>query len=78
MSVHTVEQDRSHLAKQVEYARKCGRDADEHVPRAALDKLAGMMGCTFPYEETPSIRITGIRKWQQLGDCQCSTRIGGG
>ena len=24
----------------------------KHVPRAVLDKLAGMMGCLFPGEET--------------------------
>ena len=27
----------------------------KHVPRAALDKLAGMMGYTFPDEETQKV-----------------------
>ena len=49
----TVEQDRSHLAEQVEHAGERRRCADEtHVPKAVLDKLAGMMGYTFPDEET--------------------------
>ena len=53
----------------------------KHVPRAVLDKLAGMMGYTFLAEEKlksfkntrASIRITGFRKLQQLRDCRCST-----
>ena len=52
----------------------------KHVPRAVLDKLAGMMGYTFPDEETKKFqeytdikKIIGIRSWQQLRDCRCST-----
>ena len=52
----------------------------KYVPRAVLDKLAGMMGYTFPDEEfksfksaRASIRIIGIRNWQLLRDCFCST-----
>ena len=74
----TVEQDGSHLAQQVGFL------LTKHVPRAVLDKLAGMMGYTFPDEETQkfeeytrvSIRIIGIRSWQQLRDCRCSTMEG--
>ena len=46
------EQDQSHLAEQVEYAGKCVRFVTKHVPKAVLDKLAGMMGYTFPGEES--------------------------
>ena len=52
----------------------------KHVPRAVLDKLAGMMCYTFPREELQSfrstrasIRITRIRKLQQLRNCLSST-----
>ena len=52
----------------------------KQVPRAVLDKLAGMMSYTFPGKETQnfrstrtSIRITGIRELLQLRDCWCST-----
>ena len=40
----------------------------KHVPRAALDKLAGMMGYTFPDEETQKFQeYTSINKnyWDQ-------------
>ena len=53
----------------------------KHVPRAVLDKLAGMMNCTFLGEETmqfkrtrtSSMRGTGIRKLKQLTNCRYST-----
>ena len=38
----TVEQDRSHLAEQFEYAGNVADLLTKHVPRAVLDKLAGM------------------------------------
>ena len=40
----------------------------KHVPRAVLDKLAGMMGYTFPDEETHKFQeYTSIKKncWDQ-------------
>ena len=40
----------------------------EHVPRAVLDKLAGMMGYTFPDEETQKFQeYTSINQnyWDQ-------------
>ena len=33
-----------------------------HVPRAVLDKLAGMMGYTFPGEETQNFQDTSINQ----------------
>ena len=52
----------------------------KHVPRAVLDKLAGMMNYTFSREETvnfkrtrTSIRIPGIRELQQLREVRYST-----
>ena len=52
----------------------------KHVPRAVLDKLAGMMGYTFPDEETQKFqeytsinKNFGIRSCHQLRDYRCST-----
>ena len=51
----------------------------EHVPRAALDKLEGMMDHTFHNEETQKFQeYTNnqnfcIRSCPQLNDCLCST-----
>ena len=52
----TVGHDRSHLAEQVEYAGKCCRSADKTCSNSSVDKLAGMMGYTFPDEETQKFR----------------------
>ena len=46
------EQAWSHLDEQAGYAGKRGRHDDKHVPRGVLDKFAGMMGYSFPGEET--------------------------
>ena len=48
----TVGKDRTHLAGQVEHAGNVADLLTKHVPRAVLDKLAGMMGYTLPGEET--------------------------
>ena len=76
----TVEQDRSHLAHKLGTLENVTDLLTKQVPRAVLDKLAGMMAHTIPDEETQkfkstrvSRRIIGIRSWQQLRDCRCST-----
>ena len=49
----------------------------KHVPSAVLDKLVGMMGYThfLSFKSTrTSIRIIGIRNWQQLRNCRCFRR----
>ena len=48
----------------------------KHVPRAVLDKLAGMMKKLRSFSCTrASIRITGIRDLQQLRNCRSSTMV---
>ena len=51
----------------------------KHVPRAVLDKLAGMMGYSSLVKKLQSfrrtralIRVTGIRSSQQLKNCRSS------
>ena len=44
--------DRSHLVEQIEYAGNVADLLMKHVPRAVLDKLAGMMAYKFLGEET--------------------------
>ena len=61
----------------------------KHVPRAVLDKLAGMMGYTFPDEETQKFReYTNISQillgseigssWKTAGVRRWRERIVGG
>ena len=44
--------DRSHLVEQVETLENVADSLTKHVPRAVLDKLAGMMGYNFPGKDT--------------------------
>ena len=58
----TVEQDLSHTLKNVADLQT------KHVPTAVLDKLARMMGYTFPDEETQKFQVyTNINQnyWNQ-------------
>ena len=48
----TVEQDRSHLAEQVEYGVKCGRFADETRSKSSTRQAGRNDGYTFLDEET--------------------------
>ena len=57
-------QNWSHLAEQAGYADLLTK----HVPRAVLDKLAGMMGYTLPGEETlkfPEYTSINQKYWDQ-------------
>ena len=48
----TLEQARSHLDEQAGYAGKRGRHDDKTFATRVVDKLAGIMGYSFPGEET--------------------------
>ena len=65
----TVEQDRSHLAEPKLGTMENVADLlTKHVPRAVLDKLAGMMGYTLLDEETQKFQeYTNINQnyWDQ-------------
>ena len=75
----TVEQDRSHLTQQVGYLGERGRFADETRSKSST-KLARLVVRHFLMKKLESfrstrvsIKIIGIRNWQQLRDCLCST-----
>ena len=61
----TVGKDWSHLAEQVEYAGNVADLLTKHVPRAVLDKLAGMMGYAFLGEETSKFQANMKNYWNQ-------------
>ena len=43
----------------------------KHVPRAVLEKLAGMIGYTFPSEETTKFSDVHEHQSQKLGSESC-------
>ena len=77
----TVEQDRSHLAEQVEHAVERVKFADKARSKSSTRQVGRNGGLHTPLmkkvksfkSSLTSIRIIGTINWQQLRDCQYST-----
>ena len=71
----TVEQDRSISLNKLNTLENVADLLTKHVPRAVLDKLAGMMGYRFPDEESQKFQEQRMNRWRMMFTASCTKRL---